>query len=217
MRVENFPVIVQQDKVLVDARLLHQKLQVSTKFNVWIVRRIEEFGFIENQDYYPNLGNRIGSFGQPKKDYHLTLDMAKELAMLERNDVGRNIRRYFIAKEKEVRGAVTNTLAPVTGLFKGLDKQTINNRKLFAYKAFLLKIGLSNNAGSASTRVAKYPQHFVKFNNLLYITEEFAIHLHHQRQLTLNRTVLKNTQPVIPLDFGQTSLFLPKGGQNNAN
>lgn len=213
------PLIIQQDKVLVDARLLHQRLQSGHKFTDWIKIRIEEFGFIENQDFFASekteavISRHLG--GSNKKDYHLTLDMAKELAMLERNDVGRNIRRYFIAKEKEVRGAVTNTLAPVTGLFKGIEKQNINNRKLFAYKAYLLKIGMNAKSGGASTRVAKYPQHFVKFNNLLYITEEFALHLHHQRQVTLNRTVLKNAQPVIPLNFGQTDLFLPKGGQSN--
>lgn len=211
MTVSNqFPLIIQQDKVLVDARLLHQWLESSSNFKDWISYRIKEYGFIEGQDYYVEKF-RLSTFGRNGKNYHLTLDMAKELAMLERNEEGRNMRRYFIAKEKEVRGAVTNTLAPVTGLFKGIEKQNINNRKLYSYRAFLTKVGMSVQGGSVSLRVAKYPQHFVKFNNLLYITEEFALHLYHQKAVTINRTAIKNSPPVLPLGFGQQDLFL-KGG-----
>lgn len=207
---EMFPLIVQQDSVLVDARLLHQKLQVGKDFSTWIQLRISEFGFLSEKDYYTNLGKTSKWGGRPKKDYHLTLDMAKELAMLERNEVGRNIRRYFIAKEKEVRG-IAQPLPHITGLFKGLEKQKINNRQLLPYREVLIRCGYSaNNNGGRSQR---YPQHFVRFGKLLYITEEFALHLYHQKQVFNNRIVLKNSQPVLPLDFGQSDLFL-KGGNH---
>lgn len=207
---DQFPLIIQQDKVLVDARLLHQKLQSTSKFKDWITYRIKEYGFIEGQDYFAEKF-RETNLGRSAKNYHLTIDMAKELSMLERNEVGRNIRRYFIAKEKEVRGIVKPQLPEVPGLFNNLDKQKINNRKLLPYKAFLDKIGMNSKSGAASQRVGKYPQHFVKFNNLTYVTEEFALHLYHQRQVFQNRVVMANMQAVLPLNFGEADLFL-KGG-----
>lgn len=101
---------------LCDARDLHQFLQVGRDFSNWIKGRIEQYGFVEGEDFSPVLGNR-GSFDSPNLanqsggrggdrrsiDYHLTLDMAKELAMVENNEKGRQVRRYFIAMEREAR------------------------------------------------------------------------------------------------------------------
>lgn len=202
------PLIVQQDTVLVDARLLHSKLQVKSKFADWIKAKIADYGFTNSLDFFQNF--RKSTFGRNSVEYHLSLDMAKELAMLERNEIGRQVRRYFIAKEKEVRG-VAKALPAVKHLFSGLDSQKINGRKLYPYKEYLAKIGMNTHSGAMSTRVLRYQQHFVKFGKLLYITEEFASHLYHQRAVYLNRTTMKNSQPVLPLDFGQQDLFL-KGG-----
>jgi len=91
--------INQQSVQLVDARLLHNFLEVVTRFNDWITRRIEEYGFIEGNDFYSKLSK---TKGRSKTDYHLTLDMAKELAMVERNEKGRQARRYFIECEKKL-------------------------------------------------------------------------------------------------------------------
>ncbi|GEF29391.1 antirepressor [Escherichia coli O145:H28] len=75
-------------------------------FAAWITNRISEYEFIENQDYIllSNLGKQTsGRGGHNRKDYHLTLDTAKELAMVEHNEKGRQIRRYFIECEKKLR------------------------------------------------------------------------------------------------------------------
>lgn len=89
---------------LCNARDLHEIMKVETRFNDWITRRIEEYSFIEGEDYYSNLSNRSGgSPGKRRTDYQLTLDMAKELAMIENNEIGRKVRRYFIRCEKELR------------------------------------------------------------------------------------------------------------------
>jgi phage anti-repressor protein len=89
---------------LVDARLLHTFLEVVTKFNDWIKNRIEEYGFVKDQDFLVAeiLATKTGRGGNRKAviDYHLTLDMAKELGMIERNDKGRQIRRYFLEMER---------------------------------------------------------------------------------------------------------------------
>lgn len=87
---------------LVDARELHLFLDVQTRFNDWIAGRIEKFGFTENQDYITFTENSVKpQGGRPSIDYGLTIDMAKELSMVENNDKGREARRYFIQKEKE--------------------------------------------------------------------------------------------------------------------
>ena len=91
------------ETLLCDARKLHEFLQVSSRFNDWIKKRIEEYSFQENQDFMIFTENvvKIGR-GRPSTEYHLTLDMAKELAMVERNEQGRAARRYFIECEKKL-------------------------------------------------------------------------------------------------------------------
>lgn len=84
----------------VNARELHEKLEIETKFNTWMPRRIEEYEFEEGRDFVTNLSK---SHGRPSKEYIISLDMAKELAMVENNEQGRRIRRYFIEVEKNAR------------------------------------------------------------------------------------------------------------------
>lgn len=86
---------------LCDAQDLHTFLSVQTRFNDWVARRIEQYGFIEGEDFYSFLSKSEG--GRPSTQYHLTLDTAKELAMVENNEQGRQVRRYFIAMEREAR------------------------------------------------------------------------------------------------------------------
>ena len=95
--------IAEENAQFCNARNLHACLQVGRDFSNWIKDRIEQYGFIEGEDYSPNLARIPGKRGQPRMDYHLTLDMAKELAMIENNAVGRKVRRYFIQAEKELR------------------------------------------------------------------------------------------------------------------
>lgn len=83
-----------------DARDLHGTLEVRRDFTNWLKGRIDEYGFEEGEDFSPVLAKTPPENGRPRTDYHLTLDMAKELAMVENNDRGRQVRRYFIACEK---------------------------------------------------------------------------------------------------------------------
>ena len=86
----------------VNARELHAHLESSQQFGNWITGRIDQYGFIEGVDYVINkIINNLG--GRPTIEYHITLDMAKELAMVERNAKGKQARQYFIACEKEVK------------------------------------------------------------------------------------------------------------------
>ncbi|MCG8766153.1 antA/AntB antirepressor family protein, partial [Tenacibaculum finnmarkense] len=86
---------------VVNARELHQFLEVGKDFSTWIKDRINKYEFVENEDFevFPNIGENPNS-GRPSKDYAISLDMAKELSMVERNEKGKQARRYFIAMEK---------------------------------------------------------------------------------------------------------------------
>ncbi|EEI9681184.1 phage antirepressor Ant [Salmonella enterica] len=97
--------ISNETTLLCNARDLHAFLEVGKRFASWITERLTEYGFIANQDYVIASQNREAKTrgGHNRKDYHLTLDTAKELAMVERNEKGRQIRRYFIECEKQLR------------------------------------------------------------------------------------------------------------------
>ena len=87
---------------LVDARVLHKFVGSGSRFNDWVNRRIDKFGFIEGEDYiiqYSEMSNLGSNNLQDRKDYGLTLDMAKQLCMVENNDKGMEARKYFIECE----------------------------------------------------------------------------------------------------------------------
>jgi len=82
----------------VNAREIHYSLDVKTKFADWIKRAIDKYDFIENEDYAVL---KIGNGNNATIDYIVTLDMAKELSMLENNPKGKEFRKYFIEMEKK--------------------------------------------------------------------------------------------------------------------
>ena len=82
----------------VSARELHDFLEVKSRFNDWINNRIRDFGFVENQDFVTVTKNLVS--GGIQKEIYLSIDMAKELSMVERNEKGRQARQYFIEMEK---------------------------------------------------------------------------------------------------------------------
>ncbi|WP_240339639.1 antA/AntB antirepressor family protein [Halobacillus ihumii] len=85
----------------VNARELHDQMMVGKDFSTWIKNRIENYGFIEGEDFSPI--SVKSEYGRPKIDYLLTLDTGKEIAMVENNELGRAIRKYFIEVEKKHR------------------------------------------------------------------------------------------------------------------
>lgn len=93
----------------VNARDLHSFLEVGTAFKDWISRRIADYAFEKGKDFCSFLSESQG--GRPAKDYHLTLDMAKELSMVERNEKGKQARQYFIECERQVKQVPVNSAA----------------------------------------------------------------------------------------------------------
>jgi anti-repressor protein len=68
------------------ADLLGVRSDVRRDFSTWIKDRIAEYGFVEGEDFSPVSGKTSRRGGRPATDYHLSLDMAKELTMRENND-----------------------------------------------------------------------------------------------------------------------------------
>lgn len=86
-------------KQTVSARELHEKLEVSTQFKDWIKRMID-YGFEEGKDYCSFLSESTG--GRPAMEYFISIDMAKEICMIQRSDKGKAFRQYFIECERRL-------------------------------------------------------------------------------------------------------------------
>lgn len=105
----------------VSARELHSFLGVATRFNDWISTRIKEYDFTNNQDFVCFTENSVKpNGGRPSQEYYITLDMAKELSMVERNERGRQARKYFIECEKKLKGQTSSQ--PVQPIGETEDK-----------------------------------------------------------------------------------------------
>lgn len=113
------------------ARELHKFLEVKARFNDWIVNRIADFGFVEEQDFTVVEGgftkNLVKTSGRPSKEYFLSISMAKELCMVERNAKGKEARLYFIeceriAKEKAQQSAANILSDKVSCIFMLADR-----------------------------------------------------------------------------------------------
>lgn len=92
----------QQDgSVAVSGRELHEFLEIKSNYTTWF-ERMTEYGFDEGSDYslLSNFGNQTGRGGHNKLDHAITIDMAKEISMIQRNEKGKRARQYFLQVEK---------------------------------------------------------------------------------------------------------------------
>lgn len=98
---ELFNVTTNGDKLTLSARELHKELNVTDRFTRWF-ERMGEYGFEENIDFTSVKSSTLVNNGATRElqDYQITLDMAKEIAMLQRNEKGKQIRKKLIELEK---------------------------------------------------------------------------------------------------------------------
>jgi len=114
----------------VNARELHVKLESKQKFANWIKNKIKKYEFVENTDFVKRDNFiTVGNLKRPQTDYHLTIGMAKELAMIENNQIGRKIRKYFI----EVENRYGNIVQSPTG-FRILFRVLYVEAKTFMFE-----------------------------------------------------------------------------------
>lgn len=136
----------------INARHLHERLGVSWKFADWIKDRIARYGFAEDEDFTTASGRSEGFFsGRPRIEYFLSLEMAKELALVENNEQGRAIRKALIRMEKRMQEEIP---ALIANLQKELLAARPDWQKISRYEA----MGLTHNeiarlSGITSTTV----------------------------------------------------------------
>jgi phage anti-repressor protein len=137
-------------KQAVDARDLYVYLDVKRDFTTWVKERIDKFGFVNGIDYLlTKIGEQLESGLKYHSVYYLTLDVAKEFAMLHNNEKGREARRYFIECEKKLKKSVskpTPSVLEVSTEMLGLAKLfglEGNQALLAADKATVKTIGVS--------------------------------------------------------------------------
>ncbi|WP_288898727.1 antA/AntB antirepressor family protein [uncultured Capnocytophaga sp.] len=181
---------------LVDARELHRRLQVQTPFNHWLNRRVSEYGFDENKDYFTEnqlLDKNDKKYPhRPRTEYFLTIDMAKEIAMVERTEVGKEIRNYFIEMERIARKS----------LIKMPPSLNVYGKEALPYIEWLLLHQYSVTSGQYHHRIRKYPQHFHRTaEGKWYINKEFAEALLQLRNGYQQLTKVQGLPQVVQLEL----------------
>lgn len=109
----------------INARDIHTYLEVKTRFNDWIQRAIEKYDFEENIDY-----SKMSNGTSRGIDFIVTLDMAKELAMLENNPKGRETRKYFINFEKEAKKVISSQSTQIQILQEMINQVAITDQRV---------------------------------------------------------------------------------------
>nr|DAR67285.1 MAG TPA: AntA/AntB antirepressor [Caudoviricetes sp.] len=119
-----------------DARELHAFLNSEQEFANWIKNRITQYGFLENQDY---IIKTTYTGRRPRKEYFITLNMAKELCMVENNAKGKEARQYFIKCEQELQALkfshYVNRIADLNAVL--IDNAKRHKRRINGYKSQL--------------------------------------------------------------------------------
>ena len=125
---------------LVDARTLHDFLESRQDFSNWIKNRVRQYGFEEGTDYLldkiiEQVPHMNGLRTRASMEYHLTLDMAKELAMVERTPRGRQARHYFIECERQLKairdqgvGTASTSSTPLSINLRTADIHSVNRQ-----------------------------------------------------------------------------------------
>ena len=91
----------------VSARELHEGLEINTRFNDWF-SRMTEYGFENGKDFYSKMSKTSETGGRPAVDYQISIDMAKQICMIQRNEKGRQYRQYFLDLEKSLEHTGTD-------------------------------------------------------------------------------------------------------------
>ena len=129
----------EEGKQLVSARELHEFLEIKTDFRKWFPRMCE-YGFEKNIDYTPV------KFVHPMNlqectDYAISIDMAKELSMIQRTEKGKQARLYFIECEKKLK-TIDNKAQLLLDIYNGGEKAIAASKKLHEIEAAPIKAEL---------------------------------------------------------------------------
>lgn len=187
-----------ETQLLVNARELHAFLEGKQECAHWIGKRIEKYGFVEGSDYLiDKIIIQLPSGTKYKTDYHLSLDMAKELSMVQRNAKGKQARQYFIACEKALIGDV-GQLHALTAQNQVLKDELLKVNNDYKALQVMHDGGLENwqmglAVGLAQSTVSKK---LAKMQKLGLIGERYEM-ADNKGQLTLGIQRLNNAQSAL--------------------
>ena len=171
-----------------NAREIFCFLEIETQFSIWLERRILHYNFIENQDYIIEL---VYTKGRPRKEYYVTLDMAKELCMVENNEKGRQARRYFIECEKRL---------------KNLEKEQM--QKIAFKRSLGYKSQLTQQKEKYENKI-KALQYDLEHKNELSFKRKLS-----QKELLELRKILASDYGILCIKEWEMSLFAEKIGKD---
>lgn len=125
---------------VVSGRELHEFLEVKTPYKDWFPRMVE-YGFAENVDFI-SLAQKCAkpNGGRPKIDHALTLDMAKEISMIQRTEKGKQARQYFIEVEKAFKEQYRLPQTPEEKLALTMEVTTRINKRLGKVEEKIIEI-----------------------------------------------------------------------------
>lgn len=170
---EPIPVEQGQLGLQVNSRLLHMKLESKQQYADWISERIKKYGYEEGNEFFINLRKTQSSKykgGRPSVDYVVSLDVAKELAMVEENEIGRAIRKYFIEIEKRYRDWIGFILPKLE-----CDFDLFGKRTGYDYLQLLRTCGCSTTSGAVSQRMRNNRQEFWRNQcNVIFVSEVYG-------------------------------------------
>lgn len=160
------------DQPTVSARELHDFLEVKTAYKDWFPRMCD-YGFSEGIDFCSFLSESHG--GRPAQDAQLTIDMAKEICMLQRNDRGKQARKYFLELEKDWNSpekVMARALQIADRKIRLLEDENAQQKQLLAeyrLKASYYDVVLQTKDALSASEIAKdYGKSAKWLNNLLH-------------------------------------------------
>ena len=165
------------ERPTVSGRELHEFLQVGTKYADWF-KRMCEYGFTKHEDFevcFSNLGSENQHGGQNKVDHQLTIPMAKELCMIQRNERGKQARQYFLAVEAQwnspeavMRRAVLIADRKVKELQSVNRSLLAENNDLKPDAEYARAVCIGDNCRTATSIAKDYGMSSKKLNSILH-------------------------------------------------
>lgn len=187
--MSNLPEVQEHNQLTqaVNARELHAFLQNKRQFSDWIKQRISEYDFVENQDFViiSQICETMTKSGErraaTKNEYYITLDVAKELSMVERNEQGKKARRYFIECEKRLQATMPQTYIEALQALLDSEKQKqalleqaqkdapkVRHYDLVAERTNLMNASqVGSKVGLSAVRLNKYLDEFGVYNKAI--------------------------------------------------
>lgn len=162
----------------VSARDLHEQLNIESNFTTWF-KRMCEYGFEEGRDFFPKMEESTG--GRPSKEFNVSVDMAKQICMIQRSPEGKQIRQYFIDLEKawntpeqimaRALKMANHSIESLKGRCKFLGEQVVEQQQIITElqpKANYVDMILQSKSLVTITQIAKdYGMSGRKLNKIL--------------------------------------------------